>query len=1020
MDTDNSSSSDVPMSPSTTSATTTTASITSASPHTTSTTTSSNSNSRAQPPQCVSSSATRSPPRLPTTATINPRSGSTTPTQQSQNPSPQRSSSLSPRIRELRGPATSSSGSSSSSSGSSGVYGSSQSNGVLDAKPSSQLALMLSTALEELDTLKSRYSEEKQRADYWEGLARSFKVIEEAYSAGSGAGSSGSPGHDRSPRFSTSSTSSQQQHAPDISTYPPAVVELVSSLHQARYNAECARDDEHARRLVITDLWRQLRDYLDALERHARDAKLAFDRRAVGLNNGEPIDTDRSGTTSGGILVETQRPIPSLRDLEGAGFVYDEKGRIVNRSGHPLPVGLEPLIRFRSERGPPDASPFASTAMGPPTLPPFTTAPEPKSHRKRRSGSIEGGHHGHSGHAHKKSRVNNYLPPPQPLHPPSHSAQPFNLPQNTSSAPDQSPNLSSHPSHSRPSPQLTHIPPPPPPQQHYGDARPPGKSQGQFVPWHPPGHPTFSARDLERDRQERERGRPSSLPRESRERVERGRARSRSASSDKSLDDMILDATASTSHPDQPEIAGTQLPPLRYTPGSGGGVVSTKRRSSRERDERERDYHQPRSPPSNHHYLPPPGGPKMYTHPPPPLPQFQGRDVFVAGEGRSGDRPGEGVVRAGENGQGDPHHPSFSSSHASHHPHALTAHPTIPNGQSLSSLPSSSLTSSHATTTTSSHPSIQTSSSTIGSQSSLVQPGSYPPTNSQGQRICRQCGQAGRYKDGKCVEKWGPGPHGPGTVCDRCRKKMKRVERRGTIEQAQAVAAAQAQAARQQAAAQARAEAARMVAEAEQRERMEERERGRPIVAKDRMMLTRNDTVIVPPADAGASPGSFSRRDREREYSPLGGRLTPLMTGTAGELAPPRTIVPAPGPSTSYRGNPLPPRSSSLRPSSRRSESRSGSAEDVDLDAEGDLDDGDGDGDPESPEVYSSEAGGERDLTGPQRTRSRGGSGGSTESRRSGGSGVVVGVRREVREQEDPEADILEAIDAAEQSVKSE
>ncbi|RDB30421.1 hypothetical protein Hypma_007014 [Hypsizygus marmoreus] len=58
----------------------------------------------------------------------------------------------------------------------------------------------------------------------------------------------------------------------------------------------------------------------------------------------------------------------------------------------------------------------------------------------------------------------------------------------------------------------------------------------------------------------------------------------------------------------------------------------------------------------------------------------------------------------------------------------------------------------------------------------------FPPTNEQGQRICRQCGMAGRYKDGKCVEKWGPGPMGPGTVCDRCRKKMKRVERRGTLE----------------------------------------------------------------------------------------------------------------------------------------------------------------------------------------------------------------------------------------------
>ncbi|KAF8638774.1 hypothetical protein AX17_001969 [Amanita inopinata Kibby_2008] len=65
----------------------------------------------------------------------------------------------------------------------------------------------------------------------------------------------------------------------------------------------------------------------------------------------------------------------------------------------------------------------------------------------------------------------------------------------------------------------------------------------------------------------------------------------------------------------------------------------------------------------------------------------------------------------------------------------------------------------------------------------------YPATNTQGQRICRQCGMPGRYKEGKCVEKWGPGPMGPGTVCDRCRKKMKRVERRGTLESQQLAAA---------------------------------------------------------------------------------------------------------------------------------------------------------------------------------------------------------------------------------------
>ncbi|KAF6753984.1 hypothetical protein DFP72DRAFT_387962 [Ephemerocybe angulata] len=77
---------------------------------------------------------------------------------------------------------------------------------------------------------------------------------------------------------------------------------------------------------------------------------------------------------------------------------------------------------------------------------------------------------------------------------------------------------------------------------------------------------------------------------------------------------------------------------------------------------------------------------------------------------------------------------------------------------------------------------------TIGAGGSL-QP-NFPATNEAGQRICRQCGQAGRYKEGKCVEKWGPGPAGPGTVCDRCRKKMKRVERRGTLESQQQLAAA--------------------------------------------------------------------------------------------------------------------------------------------------------------------------------------------------------------------------------------
>ncbi|KZO93831.1 hypothetical protein CALVIDRAFT_244128 [Calocera viscosa TUFC12733] len=61
-----------------------------------------------------------------------------------------------------------------------------------------------------------------------------------------------------------------------------------------------------------------------------------------------------------------------------------------------------------------------------------------------------------------------------------------------------------------------------------------------------------------------------------------------------------------------------------------------------------------------------------------------------------------------------------------------------------------------------------------------VNAGAAPPgtLNERGERCCLHCKLPGKYKDGKCVEKWGPGPMGPGTVCDRCRKKIRRTEKR--------------------------------------------------------------------------------------------------------------------------------------------------------------------------------------------------------------------------------------------------
>ena len=57
-------------------------------------------------------------------------------------------------------------------------------------------------------------------------------------------------------------------------------------------------------------------------------------------------------------------------------------------------------------------------------------------------------------------------------------------------------------------------------------------------------------------------------------------------------------------------------------------------------------------------------------------------------------------------------------------------------------------------------------SSVISGPSAIGGSGGFPMTNSSCQHICCQCGLPGRYKDCKCVEKWGPGPEGPGTVCD--------------------------------------------------------------------------------------------------------------------------------------------------------------------------------------------------------------------------------------------------------------
>jgi uncharacterized C2H2 Zn-finger protein len=36
---------------------------------------------------------------------------------------------------------------------------------------------------------------------------------------------------------------------------------------------------------------------------------------------------------------------------------------------------------------------------------------------------------------------------------------------------------------------------------------------------------------------------------------------------------------------------------------------------------------------------------------------------------------------------------------------------------------------------------------------------------------CQKCGRTGHYENGKCIEKWGPGPQGPETLCEECSRR---------------------------------------------------------------------------------------------------------------------------------------------------------------------------------------------------------------------------------------------------------
>uniref|UniRef100_A0A0W0EY89 Uncharacterized protein n=1 Tax=Moniliophthora roreri TaxID=221103 RepID=A0A0W0EY89_MONRR len=797
-------------------------------------------------------------------------------------------------------------------------------NSITRDTPNSTLAAMLADALSDAESYKRKYTEEKRRADYFEKLSEAFKqaVVEAKPNP---AAPSSSPIMNKPASPSTTPTGAAQPSQPANSPTDPgstpaasnqsntmladpkSLSDLIEQLSQDAYRASCARDDEHARRLCIASLWKQLRDYLDLLDVQSKQAREALDKR-VEMGGGDMLEVQRAE------LVEVQNAqLPALRDVATFTRVYDENGRetvniIPNSTGH-SPTVLRKEIKSHHSHS--------------------------QSHGRRpRSGSLEPPPDGYP--PHKRSRNQASLSIAYPASNPNYPPQPQQIYLDPSPMPGYvgSPVFHEYqplPPQHQPHPPAANSPPKKhqhiQPQPNTGAPQPPyystfhSRSDTQTQRGRPPA-PSSSSSSRKRERSpeystydgyppQAMAPPPPPTPQERRERRERRRSRSRSVSSDRSLDEMLLDATAG----DEAQTPnGTQLPPIRYA-GSGKG------------DRRDYPYPQNQLPPPQ--LPPPPQGRTMYPHPPPPPPPaVNGR--YRSPSPRSSDRERDRANSGGSTSSG------YFTSVLGKTSNSKGRSPPAsgPGDRSVlildkasKSLPAIGTVEErgdrggvvNAPETLHLHPTHPPPhSSSSQSQGSLSQPPpqGYPPTNSAGQRICRQCGQPGRYKEGKCVEKWGPGPWGPGTVCDRCRKKMKRVERRGTLEQAQMLAAKQAE--------QARANAA--LANSQHN------------LGSPPNHLQRSDTVpnMAPSRDASFVYSSQSQATVEASGSARGTPSRSRRTSPSPpqqQLAPPRTIVPAPLP----RVSPRPP-SSHSHAGSRHSQSGGSVDADADADADGSAD----------------------------------------------------------------------------------
>ena len=208
-------------------------------------------------------------------------------------------------------------------------------------------------------------------------------------------------------------------------------------------------------------------------------------------------------------------------------------------------------------------------------------------------------------------------------------------------------------------------------------------------------------------------------------------------------------------HPAHLQLAHSNLhqqPPYSAHPGGGGGTSP---------------YHHP--PPHHAHTHPQPQGHSYPSSAGPNATHFSHERDAPSQQGSRRGTIGQGVPFAEEpqqvsnarsSGALPPSTPNTASFQSNPPMHGRKHSLSVSGGAPLSTHPSIAATNGSSTT-----PNVFP--QTQQPRHTGPGPAVKPNLNAQGQRTCRQCGQPGRYKDGKCVEKWGPGPAGPGTVCDR-------------------------------------------------------------------------------------------------------------------------------------------------------------------------------------------------------------------------------------------------------------